>query len=303
MCVRTCTCVCVCTCVCACACVCVCVCVCVSPLNLTPLPLTHTHTHRYAITLPLGVVHPDHPLHIVSCCTNCGFAEDAAWSTLGASGEKCVEDTILTTIGESFQGFVNNYMATLLGHICTVFALLNAQDGNISPKVGMKEKLHMLGYTIIIIDMIVEVMYLASVRNTDPNRLNLDEYPLCNATEIKEITSHKKDLLEFAEYVMIIRLSVAALVTIIYIIKAEVTADEHAAEKEEEDAKKLLSGTYDYFFMLGCLALSLSPSTHHTLTPCSLPHIHSQERALSPKQMPQMQKQIEQISNNTHMHR
>jgi hypothetical protein len=187
------------------------------------------------MTLPLGIVSPDHPMHIVTYCAPCGINNGALWSTLTKSDERCIQDGILTTLGDSFQGFINNYLATMLGHIFTVYALINAQDASISDKIGIKEKLHFSAYLIIILDIIFELYLLHTIEMSDPDTLSIKEYNKCGNMIVKEITSYKENLEIFAWIVLWIRICIGLTVTIIYVIKSEVVLAEQAeaAEKEE----------------------------------------------------------------------
>jgi hypothetical protein len=191
---------------------------------------------EYGITVPLGVVHPDHELHMVTFCTGCNADSDTAWGALAVSDITCISDAILSVIGESFQGFVQNYLATMLGHICTVYALMAAQDADVRKTIGKRETLHIFAYAVLIIDMIVEVYLLNVIQLSDPDSLSMDgEYAGCNSDEVIEITDHKTELENFAQTVLIIRMVVAAFVTIIYVIKSTPTDEE---KEEVEDKKK-----------------------------------------------------------------
>jgi uncharacterized membrane protein len=126
----------------------------------------------------------------------------------------------------------------MLGHIFTVYALINAQDSSITSKFGLKEKLHFFAYVIIMLDVIVELFLLHSITLSDPTTMKFTEYILCDDTPVKEITEYKESLVKFALIVIWIRVCIALVVSVIYVIKSEVTHDEKETEDIEEASKK-----------------------------------------------------------------
>ena len=87
-----------------------------------------------ALNVTMLVVPPDHDVHFARYCAMCGInpGENIQnfFTTNGYSPDEieawksCISDEVLQTSGESFQAFTLNYLATLLGHILTVYALL-----------------------------------------------------------------------------------------------------------------------------------------------------------------------------------
>lgn len=189
---------------------------------------------EYGITAPLRVVHPDHALHMVSFCAGCGVNSLTAWSALNKGDITCISDSILSEVGESFQGFIQNYLATMLGHICTVYALMASQDADVRKVIGMRESLHIFAYVILIADISLEVYLLNFIQLSDPNSLKLDTYTGCNSSEVSEITAHKIYLQDFADEVLVIRLIVAAFVTILYVMKSRPTDEEKEGNEDKE---------------------------------------------------------------------
>jgi len=190
---------------------------------------------EYGITAPLRVIHPDHALHMVTFCAGCGLNSLTAWSALNESDITCISDSILSEIGESFQGFIQNYLATMLGHVCTVYALLASQDADVRKIIGVRESLHIFAYVILIADISLEVYFLSFIQLSDPNSLKLDTYAGCNSSKVLEITNHKIYLQEFADEVLVTRLLVAAVVTILYVMKSKPTDEE---KEDNEDKEK-----------------------------------------------------------------
>jgi hypothetical protein len=127
-----------------------------------------------SITLPLENVHPDHELNIIYFCSGCNLNSGTLISSLNTADYSCIEASILGMIGESFEGFMNNYLSSLLGHILTVYALINTQDSTIHSNVGTKEMLHIVAYVLLFIDMVLELEFLREIALTDPDNLTLD---------------------------------------------------------------------------------------------------------------------------------
>jgi len=188
-----------------------------------------------AITLPLSTVHPDHPLHMAYYCTGCNTDVDTLVSALNDSEISCVSDAILLDIGESFQGFIQNYLATMLGHVLTVYALINTQDQSLSAKFGTKELLHILAYTLMLFDIIFEIAFLEEIELTDPSAMDISGYNSCDDTEVVEVTEHKEELVKFSYFVLSVRVLVAFFVVIIYVVKADVTHDDDDSDDEDDD--------------------------------------------------------------------
>mgnify|MGYP007047416465 CR=1 FL=1 len=53
-----------------------------------------------AMSLPLGIVSPDHPNHIVTYATGCGIASGSTWTSLSDEDVMCIMDSILSVIGK-----------------------------------------------------------------------------------------------------------------------------------------------------------------------------------------------------------
>jgi len=184
-----------------------------------------------AITLPLATVHPDHELHLAYYCTGCNTNVDTLYSALVPSEKSCISDAILMDIGESYQGFVQNYLATMIGHILTVYALINTQDQSLSATIGTKEILHIFAYSILLLDIIFEIAFLKEIEMTDPSGISLAGYNSCDGTVVSEVEDHKEQLIRFAYFVLACRVVVSLVVVSIYVVKADV----HQFDDDDDD--------------------------------------------------------------------
>jgi len=187
-----------------------------------------------AITLPLATVHPDHKLHLAYYCTGCNTNVDTLYSALVTSEKSCISDAILMDIGESYQGFIQNYLATMLGHVLTVYALINTQDQSLSATMGTKEMLHILAYGLLLLDIIFEIWFLEEIEMTDPTGISLSSYTACDDTVVSEVENHKTALVEFAYYVLTFRVVVSFFVVFIYVIKADVRFDDESDDEVDK---------------------------------------------------------------------
>ena len=147
-----------------------------------------------------------------------------------------MEDGILGLVGDAFTTFNANYMATLLGHILTTYALLAALDGEMGLEtMSPSNVLHAFGYTLLLIDVVIEFLLLMEVASHDPERIDVmrdGNYNSCDDTMVKE-TEEAKDLLVFAAFEMIIwRAIIAVIISLIYIINVT-----PSVEEEEENCK------------------------------------------------------------------
>jgi len=106
-----------------------------------------------------------------------------------ASEVLCTADAILTAVGDSFYAFINSYLATMLRHICTVYALINAQDANIYD-VGIRKGLHFTAYVIMVIDLCAELLLLHTTELADSDSMKIDTSSSCGTQLVGDITDH-----------------------------------------------------------------------------------------------------------------
>lgn len=194
------------------------------------------------LNLSMDIIPPDHDVHVSTYCATCGFnvGDNFSVFAVGATTEylksvaSCMEDAMLLLIGEAFQAFNTNYVATLLGHILTVYALMASLDGSLTPKsLNLRSILHGTAYALLLIDVAVEFGFLYYIDSKDPTEIDvMNAYDACDDTVVSEIIDVKDMLVEFAIEMAIWRTCVAAVVTIIYIIEVQ-TVDE-----DEEDVKE-----------------------------------------------------------------
>jgi hypothetical protein len=160
-----------------------------------------------AMSLGLLIIPPDHPIDMVYFCAGCNIDADVSFASLATSSAMaCIEDSILLVIGESFQTFQSNYLATMIGHLLTVYALVASHDASL-PRASKhwSARLHFVSYILLIADFSVEMSFLSNVSHADPDDLDLHLYFGCDATPEREIGNLKEDLEVVALHVIIFR--------------------------------------------------------------------------------------------------
>ena len=203
-----------------------------------------------ALNLSMDIIPPDHDVHIATYCATCGLTVGVSFSTFvpGATSDElrayaaCMEDAMLLLIGEAFQTFNVNYTATLLGHILTVYALIASLDGSLTPKLcNLRSLLHGLAYTLLLVDILAELILLFYIDAHDPDSIDvMQTYTACDATVVKEIIDVKNFLVEYAIAMIVWRTTIAAVVTLIYIIEVEYTGDDADVDDEEQEDQQLI---------------------------------------------------------------
>lgn len=189
-----------------------------------------------AITMPLATVYPDHPMRMAYFCTACSLDGGDLLADISEATESCIIDQILLVFGEMFQGFSINYLATMIGHIMVTYALMAAQDTSVSNLPGgRREILHRLAYFLLIIDMIIEIVFLQNAELADPSSLSLDGYTECGTEYETEIITLKNYLINVAFWVLIIRTVFGALIALIYCYKAPVEDFDVDSDSEDSD--------------------------------------------------------------------
>ena len=153
-----------------------------------------------------------------------------------------MEDGILGLVGEAFQVFNANYMATLLGHIVTTYALLAALDADMGlDSFSLPNILHAAGYSLLLVDVIIEFAILIEVASHDPKTIDVmrgGNYNACNMDLVVE-TEEVKELLVAAAFKMIIwRAVVAIIISLIYIINMTPSIEENENQDEERGKDK-----------------------------------------------------------------
>ena len=175
-----------------------------------------------ALTLPLATVYPDHPMRMAYFCTACSLDGGDLFADLSDATKSCIVDQILLVIGEMFQGFVINYLATMIGHVTVTYSLIATQDMSISSLAGgRRELLHRFAYFLVIVDMIIEVILLERAEMADPSSVSLDAYTECGTEYEDEIVSLKEYLVDSAFWVLIIRTVFGALIAVVYVYKGK----------------------------------------------------------------------------------
>ena len=176
-----------------------------------------------AMTLPLATVYPDHPMRMAYFCTACSLNGGDDIKTISDATRSCVVDNILLVIGEMFQGFIINYLATMIGHLMVTYALMASQDSTVSGLAGgRREVLHRVAYFLLMVDMIVEVVFLNRAEVADPESISLDGYTECGTEYEAEIVRLKEYLVNVAFWVLIIRTVFGGLIATVYVYKAQV---------------------------------------------------------------------------------
>ena len=149
------------------------------PFNFIPIQFRYLSSHFTFVNLIFSLV--DHPVHISTYCAQCGIDVGTAFHAISDDENvkkavgACMEDGILGLVGEAFTVFNGNYMATLLGHILTTYALLMSLDADImSAEVkSLSNILHGFGYVLLLVDVIVEFIILMEVASHDPNTIDV----------------------------------------------------------------------------------------------------------------------------------
>lgn len=151
-----------------------------------------------------------------------------------------MEDGILGLVGDAFTVFNGNYMATLLGHILTTYALLASLDADMVGNDSMSRAnvLHASGYVLLLVDVVVEFALLIEVASHDPNTIDVMQegnYVACDNTLVVETKEAKKILL-FAAWEMIIwRAIVAVIISLIYIVNMSKPEVDDVGEENGKD--------------------------------------------------------------------
>lgn len=184
-----------------------------------------------ALNISMLVVPPDHDVHFARYCAMCGidpgtniqdfFTTNSYTSDEIKAWNSCIADEVLTTSGESFQAFTLNYLATLLGHILTIYALLAATDSVLTDVDDIEGTvIQTFGYLVLLADIIVEVVVLGGIELKDTE--HFDRHEVCDHVVVHSIHQHKKDLLAAGFFVMTFRVCVSAVVTLCYIYNTPV---------------------------------------------------------------------------------
>jgi hypothetical protein len=194
-----------------------------------------------AISLPLGTVSPDHPPRMAYYCTCCSLDSGDTLVGIAEDLESCIVDNILLMVGEMFQGFTINYLATMIGHIMVTYALMASQDTTVSILPGgRREMLHRAAYILLIIDMIIEIIMLEQAESADPSTLTLDGYTECGTESETEVEELKTYLVGVAWWVLVIRTIFGGLIAIIYVYKAPV--EDFDVDSDSDDSGDEHSG-------------------------------------------------------------
>jgi len=182
------------------------------------------------------VIVPDHPMHMATFCARCGMDPHTYFDDFFANkpaGEvldwmQCIEDEVLDVIGNAFQGFTANFLGSLVGHVLTVYALLSAQDAALrSDSYVLHNLLQFLGYSTLLVDLLIELGLLYSVEMRDPSHVDIRrDYDHCTSDVETQIWDIKEELLQISEIVLILRVVVSICVTSIYVIKNPVSTKE-----------------------------------------------------------------------------
>jgi len=141
---------------------------------------------------------------------------------------QCIEDEVLETIGGSFQGFAANFLGSLVGHVLTVYALLSAQDAALrSDSYVLHNLLQFLGYSTLLVDLLIELGLLYIVEMRDPSHVDIRrDYDHCTSHVEAQVWDLKEELIQVAKSIMLLRLLVSVCVTCIYVIKNPVSKAE-----------------------------------------------------------------------------
>ncbi len=195
-----------------------------------------------AITLPSTNVNPDHPLHMVSFCTNCNLLAGTLMSTLDDNALSCISDGVLSEVGDMLRDYFLNYIGSMVGHILIIYALIQSKDGDFidgtHAKFKYSKKLHKIAYLILFSDIITEIAIIEGLDLVDPTsfikRLKDGEYDTCDDADITQVSDLKLLLTDVAFTILVFRVCVAICCSLLYVYIPLVEVREEGEGKEDE---------------------------------------------------------------------
>ena len=154
----------------------------------------------------------------------------------------CIADGVLGVMGVSYQAFVQQFIATLIGHVLLLYAMIAAHDAMVAfDWHNFYSYSQTLGYSVLCTDVLLEIMIMLEIELPKPREImESNRYRGCSADFVTQIDDNVDTLEEIGVFMIYFRMASGVLVTMLYILGHPVKPAERELQAKRDAEKQRL---------------------------------------------------------------